>query len=85
MVIAQVISIVFAAYVLIGVAFGLYFVFKPAHVIDPAAKGTGFLFRLVIFFGSAGLWPFLLRKATGDAGTPVENNAHREAAGGAHD
>ena len=78
MLVAQIISIVFFVYVGIGILFAIYFVFRRAHEIDPAAKDAGIFFRLVILFGSAGLWPFLLNKAFGDAEEPVERNAQPE-------
>jgi hypothetical protein len=51
-----------AIYTIAGLLFALWFVALAAPRIDPAAKGAGLLFRLLIFPGSAALWPLLLLK-----------------------
>jgi len=48
-----------AIYLLCGLAFGLIFVNLGASRIDPAARGTSLVFRLLILPGSVALWPFL--------------------------
>jgi hypothetical protein len=58
--IANVILLTLAAYIAIGVAFGLYFVFKGIARIDPAAAHAGIAFRLLMLPGAVGLWPWLL-------------------------
>lgn len=49
-------------YSLIGLLFGLAFVFKGVQKIDPGAEGTSWGFRLLILPGSIAFWPFLLTK-----------------------
>jgi hypothetical protein len=49
-----------AVYLAFGSAFGLWFVARGIDRFDPAAKGAGFLFRAIVFWGSAALWPLLL-------------------------
>lgn len=46
-------------YLLCGLAFGLLFVGVGAGRLDPAARGTSPVFRLLILPGSIALWPFL--------------------------
>lgn len=51
-----------ALYALLGVVFGLVFVTAGVSRVDSAAKGGPIGFRLLIFPGSAALWPVLLVK-----------------------
>jgi len=63
-------------YLAVGLVFGLVFVFALVQRVDPAAKGSGVAFRLLILPGVAALWPLvLLRVLRGNV--PVERNAHR--------
>jgi len=78
---AQSLVIAITIYALIGVVFGIFFVFTRAHRIDPAAEKAGFFFKFLIFFGSAALWPVLVGRAFGKQHEPVEKNAHRRVAG----
>jgi len=53
-------------YMLIGIVFAVYFVSKGVTQLDPDAKGSTIMFRLLIFPGSVALWLPLwlkLRKA----------------------
>jgi hypothetical protein len=47
-------------YAILGLAFGVAFVTTGVTRLDPAAKGTGAVFRLLILPGAAALWPVLL-------------------------
>ncbi|MEZ4775532.1 MAG: hypothetical protein R3D00_20270 [Bacteroidia bacterium] len=49
-------------YLLVGVLFGLFFVFRGVQKTDPGAEGTGLGFRLLILPGAIALWPVLLGK-----------------------
>ncbi|MDX2247225.1 MAG: hypothetical protein SF052_10635 [Bacteroidia bacterium] len=49
-------------YLLAGLVFGVYFVFKGVEKIDEGAQGTRWGFRLLILPGTIALWPILLRK-----------------------
>jgi hypothetical protein len=49
-------------YVLAGLLFGLAFVFAGVVRIDPAARGTSAVFRLLILPGAVALWPLLATK-----------------------
>lgn len=51
--------IALAAYAPIGVAWGFAFVWRGVERIDPAARGGGWGFRLLIWPGAAALWPLL--------------------------
>jgi len=66
----------------IGALFALAFVLRGVQRIDPAARGAGWGFRLVIFPGSVALWPLLAwRWLRGRSQPPTEHNAHRGASG----
>lgn len=70
------------AYALVGVGFGLVFVTVGVARVDPAARGAGWGFRLLVFPGAAALWPLLAwRWLRGRATTPEEWTAHKDAAG----
>ena len=49
-----------AASAALGVLFAAVFVTKGIGQFDPGARGSGAGFRLVVFPGSAALWPLLL-------------------------
>lgn len=66
-------------YALVGGLFGLFFVARGAQRSDPAARGAGWGFRLLILPGAAALWPVLAwRWLRAAGGPPTERNAHRE-------
>jgi hypothetical protein len=48
------------AYAALGIAFAALFVTIGVERVDPVARGAGLGFRLIIFPGSAALWPVLL-------------------------
>ncbi len=50
---------VLTAYATVGLLFGLAFVVRGVQEIDPAARGVGWRFRLLILPGAAALWPLL--------------------------
>ena len=69
------------AYGVLGVFFALAFVTTGVDRIDSQARNCGLAFRILIFPGSAALWPILFRRWLGGAPDPaVEQNAHRRAA-----
>lgn len=51
-----------AIYALIGVVFALFFVSVGIGRVDPEAKGMPLQARLLVFWGTAGLWPLMLAK-----------------------
>ena len=53
---------VFIGYLLLGLIFGLFFVFSGVQQMDEAAQGSSWGFRLLIFPGAVALWIFLLPK-----------------------
>lgn len=59
---AQAIVDVAVAYAAIGVAFAVVFVVRGIEVIDPAASGSHWSFRLFVVPGAAALWPFLAKR-----------------------
>lgn len=46
-------------YLAVGVVFGIPFVWRGVHRIDPAAPGSSWGFRLLNLPGVAALWPLL--------------------------
>ena len=55
-------QIIVGIYALIGVMFAMAFVTAGAGRVDPAARGAPIGFRILIFPGTAALWPLLLRR-----------------------
>ena len=53
---------VFQFYVGFGLLFALAFVTWGIHRVDEDAKGTSWVFRLLMVPGSMAFWPFLLRE-----------------------
>lgn len=52
----------FYLYLLAGVVFAAFFVWRGAAAIDEAARGISWKTRALFFPGSVALWPVLLRK-----------------------
>lgn len=78
---ASSIVLALAIYAALGALFGLAFVILGVTRVDPAARGTGPGFRLLILPGVAALWPLLaLRWLRGDREPPAERSPHRQAA-----
>ncbi len=78
MVVAQWIVNLVMVYAVIGFLFAGVFVFIGVGKIDPAAKDSTAGFRFLILFGSAALWPLLLKRwLRGAYYPPTENNDHR--------
>lgn len=77
---AEIIVWIFFAYAIAGVAFAAWFVIFAVSSLDDAAKGSGWLFRLVILPASAALWPLLAWRLLTGSKPPVESNSHRRAA-----
>ncbi len=53
---------IFYLYLLMGLIFGLWFVFRGVNGLDPAARSARWYVRLLFLPGSAMLWPIMLRK-----------------------
>jgi len=51
---------VLSAYGALGALFAVAFVTKGISRVDPAAEGSRAGFRLIVFPGTAALWPLLL-------------------------
>jgi hypothetical protein len=65
-------------YLALGVLFAVPFVMRGAARVDPAARGAGWGFRLLILPGVAALWPLLARRWLSGATSPPEpRDAHR--------
>lgn len=58
----EVILAIVLFYALVGVVFAFFFVIRGASALDPSAKGGPWGFRVLIFPGSAALWPVLFSK-----------------------
>ena len=78
---AEVVVLLCAVYIACGMAFAPLFVWRGVGRIDPAAKGAGSGFRLILLPGVAALWPLLLRRWVAGRPPPLERNAHRDAVG----
>ena len=53
---------IFYAYLVIGLLFGLWFVFKGVQKVDTGMKDIKWILRLMILPGTMALWPIMLRK-----------------------
>jgi len=62
MTVAELIVAGSAAYVLVGLVFGVLFVSVGVARFDHAARGTSLAFRALILPGSVALWPVLAVK-----------------------
>jgi hypothetical protein len=51
-----------AAYAAIGLLFAAAFLTAGISRVDPASKGSGIGFRLIILPGVAALWPLMLKR-----------------------
>lgn len=51
-----------ALYSIAGALFSLLFIWKGLTKTDPAAKGSGIVFKLFIFPGLIVFWPLFVRK-----------------------
>jgi len=49
-------------YAAAGLLFGVCFVCWGIEQVDPAARGSGIGFRVIVLPGVAALWPLLLRR-----------------------
>ncbi|MFK7732606.1 MAG: hypothetical protein AB8B48_13385 [Pseudomonadales bacterium] len=52
-------------YCLLGVLFGVFFLFKGHKAIDPSSDGASFGARLIWFPAAVALWPLLMFKTFG--------------------
>ncbi len=78
--IAEILVLFAGGYLALGVLLAIPFVVRGVQCIDPAARGSGWGFRLAILPASIALWPLLAHRWWGGTGPPVERNAHRQAA-----
>ena len=60
--IAQILVMIFYAYLALGLLAGLWLVFRGVGKIDEGMKGASWRLRLLLLPGSIALWPVLLRK-----------------------
>jgi len=61
-VVIDLILILVAGYVALGLVAGVVLAFVGINTIDPAAAGSPWYFRLFVLPGLAGLWPVMLVK-----------------------
>jgi membrane protein implicated in regulation of membrane protease activity len=78
LIIAEILVPAIEIYLVMGILFGIAFVTRGVQVIDHAAEGTGWGFRLIILPGVAAFWPVLLWRWIRKAQPPEERNAHRD-------
>ena len=78
MIFAEIIVYAALIYLAIGTLFAVWFAARGVTKLDAAAKGTGFGFRFIIFFGAVAFWVLLVRRLAKGAMRLEENNAHRQ-------
>lgn len=74
---AQTLVGLLTGYAWLGLVFALWFIARGVARVDPAARGTGWGFRLLLLPGSLALWPLLARRCWRGGAPPVERTAHR--------
>ncbi|MCK6619403.1 MAG: hypothetical protein HUU32_15210 [Calditrichaceae bacterium] len=80
---ADILILLAAIYLCIGLLFAIPFAFFGAGQIDPTARKATAGFKLIIIPGTMALWPLLaFRWLKGVAEPPEEKNPHRLAARG---
>ena len=84
-VIATGLSYATIGYGALGLLFSLFFVLFGVQSIDPAARGAGIGFRLIVVPGCVLLWPLLLVRWIRASEPPEESNPHRDLARAAED
>lgn len=52
----------FLAYLLAGLLFGCWFVFKGVNKVDPGMEGAPWTLRVLLLPGSMAIWPVLIKK-----------------------
>lgn len=62
-------------YLLAGAVFAVFFLGKGIENVDPASRGSGVGFRLILLPGTIALWPVLFNKWKN-----VKKTGHDEAA-----
>jgi len=77
MIFAEIIVYTGFVYLICGAIFAVWFVVRGIEKFDEAAKNSGIAFRLIIFFGAAAFWVFLLRRSASGTIKPQEKTAHR--------
>ena len=77
MIFAEIIVYTAGIYFLLGVLFALWFAARGVTKLDESAKGTGFGFRFIIFFGAAALWFLLAWRVAKGEKRPQEKTTHR--------
>ena len=66
-------------YVIAGLLFAIYFVFRGVRIVDPDAEEARLGFRLTIIPGVIAFWPLLLRRVRENSGIlPMESTAHKD-------
>lgn len=78
MIYAEIIVYAAGIYLLAGVLFAVWFAAFGIAKLDDAAKGTGFGFRFIIFFGAVAFWVLLFWRLAKGAKRPAEKTAHRQ-------
>ncbi len=60
--IVEMLVFAFYGYLIIGLLFGLWFVFKGVQKVDGGMKDVKWILRLMILPGTMVLWPVMFRK-----------------------
>lgn len=75
--VAQLIILIVKGYLMCGLIFAVPFLFLGIQRVDPSAKNSTLLFKVVVLPGVTLFWPLMLTRLLRGQEKPTECNAHR--------
>lgn len=75
--VAQLVILIVKGYLMCGLIFSIPFLFLGIQRVDPSAKNSTLLFKVVVLPGVTLFWPLMLTRLLRGQEKPTECNAHR--------